>query len=202
MDSEQLENYKRQRLSLEKSFINGLNNSLQNGMEEWNSWSSIKQIIYRQQFDIFINDVSKKLKEEINRLRTMKKSDPELILHNDIEDVITGQKIVPTCQNKFEWKTKFRKGFIGLDCFARMALFNKLDCYEMWDDDIKDIIESVPVINIADKEDNERETTMFDLVMQMSGNHNNLSDFTEETMTEETMTKFLDTTSGQMFMNI
>ncbi len=200
MDTEALEFYKKLRTSLEKSFIGQLNKMLEENMAEWNGLSQFRQSVHRHKYETFINDTAKKLKEEITKLRALKKTDPADILAADIEHIIEAEQSIPNSKNPFEWVTKFRKNFLGLDCFIRVALFDRLDCKDMWEYDIIDEIQNSPKLNLEDKEKYQQFDTLLHLVTNLtSKTPSNQKDILLNDISEE---EFLDTPFGQMSMNI
>ena len=108
MEEKDLELYKKQRTSFQKSLIDTLKDSLENEMTDWNNLPSIKKSIYRHRYDVIINDITKKIKEEIVKLRSLKKTQPNEIITQDIENIIASKSAIPTSKNPYEWVTKFR----------------------------------------------------------------------------------------------
>ncbi|MBE5735596.1 MAG: hypothetical protein E7361_04040 [Clostridiales bacterium] len=199
MDIEALEFYKKQRTSLEKSFISDLNRMLEEDMAEWNELSQFKKSIYRHKYDTFINDTAKKLKEEITKLRALKKTDPMDIFASDVANIIQAEHSIPTCKNPFEWITKFRKNFIGMDCFIRVALFDRLDCKDMWDYDIIDEVMTSSRLELDTKEPFDQFNTLLHMVTNMVSKNTSPHKQMLDSMPEE---DFLDTITGQISMNI
>lgn len=198
MDKELLEAYKKKRISLQKSFIERLNSSLATFFKDWEELPLIKQTIFRSNFDIYVNDISRKLKDETIILRLIKKTNPETVLQEDINNLITRQSEIPDSKNPYDWTKKFRIRYLGMDCFARTALFdNRIDCKDLlWEPNIKDIIDGNALPNLETKNPVEQAETMFDIVEKLYTNSNT------NKYQEEPTYDFYDTISGQMSMNI
>ncbi len=199
MDTESLDFYKKQRTSLEKSFISDLNKMLEDNMAEWNELSPFKKSIYRQKYDTLINDTAKKLKDEIAKLRALKKTEPANILASDIQRIIVAENEIPDCYNPFDWLKKFRKNFLNMDCFVRVVLFDRLDCKDMWNYDIIDEVRSSDRLHLEEKDPYEQFNTLLHLVTSISSKHTSPHKQILDSMPEE---DFLDTITGQISMNI
>ena len=196
MDTNILDIYKKQRTSLQKSFINMLNESLTSEMDEWNELPLIKKSIYRHKFDVFVSDTSKKIKEELTILRAIKKTNAEDVLRHDISDIIECKNAIPESRNPFEWTTKFRQKFLTMNCFARFVLFDRVDCKDLWDCQVMEKIVSSDMPTLEGVEFEKQTDILTSIVDKLASNPTN-SKYVEDPSDE-----FLDTMSGQMSMNI
>lgn len=202
MEREAIEKYKKMRTSLEKSLIHKMNDEWEEYMEMWNGLTHIQQTIHRSRFDTYVNDITKKTKESITKLRAMKKMDAETIVNNDIQDIINTQESMPTSRNPHEWVTKFRDSFAKASSFARVALYGNVDCEFLYDGD-NEVIETVakaPKIELSEKDKDEQFDTIMDVVTELFNNRNSRS---EENIaeSEDDNDMFVDTPIGQIVMN-
>jgi len=202
MEEKELELYKKMRTSLQKSFIHTLNDILQEETANWNNLSLLKQTLYRKMYNTFSDDTARKIKEEIIRLRAMKKNTAEEVMAQDIANLIASEAAIPTCQNPFQWITNFRKNFLELNCFARSALFERLVCeQDLWDYDCMDSILKRDFPHLQDKDPNEQTQIMVSLVIKL----NNTKDFintnnqaSDSVIEENILEDYIDTESGQL----
>ena len=201
MEREAIEKYKKMRTSLEKSLIQRMNCDWEEYMEMWNELKPIQQSIHRVRFDNFVNDITKKTKESITKLRAMKKMDPVTVIQNDIQDIIETQDSVPNSRNPHEWVTKFRDSYAKTSSFARMVLFGNVDCEFLYegDNEVIETIDKRPKIELEGKPLDEQCDVMISVVTEM---YNNKGNYTEISETEETDSDmFVDTPIGQIVMN-
>ena len=105
MDINALDIYKKKRTYLQKTFINMLNCALSNEMDEWNELPLIRKSIYRHKYETFVSDTSKRIKDELTILRAIKKTNPEDVLHNDINNIIECTNAIPESKNPLIIKT-------------------------------------------------------------------------------------------------
>ena len=148
------EEYKKLRTSLEKSFIIDLENQINKATKEWNETAPLMRTINAHKYEEYMDDLDRKLKEEVVGLRAIKKKDPDTILNDDINMLQKGIDAIPTSKNPFDWITNFRHNFIELNCFTRMALFGTINIKNMYDYDIIKVVHSIDLPNLdGTKED-------------------------------------------------
>lgn len=201
MEREAIEKYKKMRTSLEKSLIQRMNCDWEEYMEMWNELKPIQQSIHRVRFDNFVNDITKKTKESITKLRAMKKMDPVTVIQNDIQDIIETQDSVPNSRNPHEWVTKFRDSYAKTSSFARMALFGNVDCEFLYegDNEVIETIDKRPKIELEGKSLDEQCDVMISVVTEMYNNKGNYTEINEADESDSDM--FVDTPIGQIVMN-
>ena len=182
MENTDLMSYKPERITLEKSFISRLNETIQTLTEEWNGLSSIAKTIYRVKYDNLLTDATKKLKESITGLREMKKKPAEEIIKIDIQNIIDAESNMPTSKNSFAWLTAFRSLFGQVNCFVRESLFKMIDCKSLYSEEVVTDIKNRELPNLNNKSPFEQAQTVIDMVSKMysvcNGTSNN--DINEE----------------------
>jgi len=167
MGNTDLNNYKANRIVLEKSFIGKLNDSLNETNDSWNNLSKISQVIHKADHEIIYNDLSKMIKSTITGLRAMKKMQPQDILDKDISDLMEFECKIPQSKNQFAWLTRFRTVFGQANCFVRSAFFDMIGLQKLSSMDIVSTLQNCEMFNLNEKTKFEQIQIVMDIVDKM-----------------------------------